>query len=178
MSEHPDAPTAEPARVPSPTPGRASAPSRSSMGTTILFALAAVIAVGGVAFAVGRLTAPTSSSASRAGGFSRGAFAPTGSFRPGAAGGLGTGDVSLEGTVQSITGSTLTLRTSSGQTVTIDLGSGTTYHNAAAASPGAVTPGSQVQVRLAVSGAGASPVPGASGAARTVTASDVTLVAP
>lgn len=168
------------APVPSGTKGSDTRPTPrgSSRATTIVFLLAAVVAVGGVAFAVGRLTAPPTRAAGGAGASGPGAFTPTGSFRPGAAGGLGAADVSLEGTVQSVTGSVLTLRTSGGQTVTIDLGSGTTYHQQAAASPSAVAPGSQVQVRLQTGGAGASPAPGSSGATRTLTATDVTVVAP
>ncbi len=217
MVDYPDAPTPGPAQAPGPGPAPSQAPAPaptpapvrsqasggSSRGTTLLFALAGLIAVGGVAFAVGRLTAPTATAATGrfgtgAAGF-RSQFGANASFAPGEArgffgGGLagagGAADVSLRGTVQSINGNTLTLRTASGSTVTVDLSGSTTYHKQAAASSTDVTTGSQVlvQVQFDRTGAGAAPLasgapaggaaPLASGAPRTFTASDVTVVTP
>jgi hypothetical protein len=213
MVDYPDAPTPGPAQAPgsgpapsqspAPAPVRPQASGGSSRGTTLLFALAGLIAVGGVAFAVGRLTAPTAAAATGrfgtgAAGF-RGQFGANASFAPGEArgflgGGLagagGAADVTLRGTVQSINGNTMTLRTASGGTVTVDLSGSTTYHKQAAASSTDVTPGSQVlvQVQFDRAGPGAAPLasgapagggaPLASGAPRTFTASDVTVVTP
>ena len=219
MLNYPVAP--EPAQTPAPTPAPAPArPRGTSRGVVALYAIAGVIAVGGVAFAVGRMTAPAAAaSTTRTGAFSfRSALGAGSSFAPGAgrvgAAGFG-GEAAIRGTVQSITGSTLTLQTASGQTLTIDLSGTTTYHSQAAASASDVKPGSTVQVQLAFdraafggatggafgagggtgtgssggSGAGTSgsgtgtaggsgAAPLASGAPRTLTASDVMLVTP
>jgi hypothetical protein len=167
----------------------------------ILFVVAGLIAVGGVAFAVGRLTAPaaaaTTSRFGTGGAGFRSGFGASASAAPGAArgflGGAGAGlaggaDLSLNGTVQSVNGNTLTLQTASGATVTVDLSGTTSYHKQAAASSSDVTAGShvvvQVQLNRAAFGAGSSAsgaaggAPLASGAPRSFTASDVTLVAP
>ncbi len=210
MVDYPNAP--EPAQTPTPGPAQASAPAPgrpkasggSSRGTTILYIVAGLIAVGGVAFAVGRVTAPAATaSTSRFGTGAaafRAEFGAGSSFAPGAGRGLlggGTGAgglaggaaISLSGTVQSITGTTMIVKTASGSTVTVNLGSSTTYHKQAAATASDVTTGSQVVVQVAfnrtgfVAGAGASGAPAggaplASGATRTFTASDVTVVGP
>jgi hypothetical protein len=193
-----------PAQSPAPAPVRPKASGGSSRSTTILYIVAGLIAVGGVAFAVGRVTAPAAAASTSRFGTGAAAFrAQLGagsSFAPGAARGLfggGTGAgglaggaaVSLRGTVQSINGTTMTVTTASGSTVTVDLGSSTTYHKQAAASASDVTTGSQVVVQVAfnrtgiAAGAGASGAPAggaplASGATRTFTASDVTVVGP
>ena len=54
---------------------------------SLLLGVAVVVAVGGVAFAAGRLTAPPATAA--AGGFRNGAGAGTGGFGAGATGGSG-----------------------------------------------------------------------------------------
>lgn len=209
MLEYPHAPAPEPtptgAPAPSPSsePGLSPLPPRvvpprqgSSRATMVLYAVAAVVAIGGLAFAAGRMTAPVA--AANAGtGFERGAF-PRGSFAPGAnfvpgegrgvgLGGLAGGGVTLTGTVESVNATSMTVKTASGQTVTVDLAGTTTYHRQAAASSSDVTAGSSVKVQvefaagggLAAGGGqgGAAPSPQASGA-RTFTASDVTLVNP
>jgi len=147
--------------------------------------VAVVVAIGGVAFAAGRVTAPAAATA-RAGrtagtgqGFQGG---PTGSFDPaagqGGAGGFGNRELTLIGTVASVDGSTMTLTTQGGQTVTIDL-SQTTYHAQAPASASDVTTGATVQV--SVTGFGgfrpdASPGTATNGGSRTISATDVTVV--
>jgi hypothetical protein len=178
-------PASAPAQPPAPVSVRSSA-SGSSRGTPILLALAGLVAVAGLAFLGGRLTAPAASAATTgypAGG-AGGALGASASFVPGAGlYGAGLGDaagLSLEGTVESIEGTTLTLRIADGSTVTVDLSGSTTYHQQAAASSSAVTAGSQVQVQVVPTGAGTAPLTGGapltSGAPRTFTASDVTLV--
>ena len=78
----------------------------------------------------------------------------------------------------------MTLQLASGQTITIDLPSTTTYHTATTASSSAVTTGSSVVVEVTgfggrglTGGPRASAAPDASGAA-SVTASDVTVETP
>jgi hypothetical protein len=176
------------------------APAKKSDRTfTILLAVGLLIAVGGVTFAVGRMTAPAAAATTR-GGFGNGGFggAGAGTGGGGAAGaaGLGRGGfgggVLVTGTVDSISGTTMTLKEANGSTVTVNLAGTTTYHAQAAATAADVTTGKQVQVQVQIAGglggqdvpgaspgAAANPVPGASGApTRTITARDVTLVTP
>jgi hypothetical protein len=210
MMEYPDAPPSPEAAPspaapqPAPAPLAPPAPNRavaqrgggSSRATTILLGVAAVIAIGGVAFAVGRMTAPAAAaSTSRfgTGGFRTGLTAE-GSFAPGAGrgafgalGGAGA-DIGVSGTVQSISGNAMTVTTAAGETVTVDLSPSTTYHTATSASQSSVTSGSHVIVQVqfnraaagtgggADTGVGAAPL--ASGAPRTLNASDVTVVTP
>ena len=156
----------------------------------VLLAVGLLVAVGGVTFAVGRVTAPAA--ASTRGGLGNGGFANGGAGAGGTgAGGAGFGGgVLVTGTVDSVSGTTMTLTEATGTTVTVNLAGTTTYHAQATATAADVIAGKQVQVQVAVAGgfggqglAGASPVAGASPAAggtttRTVTATDVTLVTP
>ena len=164
----------------------------------ILLAVGLLIAVGGVTFAVGRITAPAAAATTRGnGGFGNGGFGNGGAGGTGAAGaaGLGRGGfgggVLVTGTVDSISGTTITLKEANGSTVTVNLAGTTTYHAQAAATAADVTTGKQVQVEAQIAGgfggqgvpgaspgADASPVPGASAPTRTITARDVTLVTP
>jgi len=164
---------------------------------TILLAVGLLIAVGGVTFAVGRITAPAAAATTRGtGGFGTGGFGAGGTGAAGAgAAGLGRGGfgggVLVTGTVDSISGTTMTLKETNGSTVTVNLAGTTTYHAQAAATSADVTTGKQVQVEVQIAdgfggqgvpgaspGADASPVPGASAPTRTITARDVTLVTP
>lgn len=142
-----------------------------------ILAIALVVAVGGVAFAVGRTTAPARASVPNGGG-----FVPTGSFNPGAGGpgggfgGFG-GGLTIEGTVKSVEGSTLVIQTSNGQEVTVNLDAGTAYHEATSADANAVAAGDEVTVRAAGGeplGPGGGANPGASGTP-SFTATDVTV---
>lgn len=119
-------------------------------------ALAMVIAIGGVAFAAGRTTAPAQASGPNAGG-----LVPTGSFNPGfnpgaggpgLGGGGGFGGVTIEGTVKSVDSSSVVIETADGQEVTVSLDANTTYHESSSADAGSVAAGDHVAVR--VSGAG------------------------
>lgn len=170
----------------------ATRPARRDRGTTILLLIAALIAIGGIAFALGRLTAPAAAAANtNANGLGRfrGAFpslAPGQTFNPGqfggaanrGLGGLGGG---IEGTVDSINGSTLTIKLANGTTETVDLSGSTTYHSETAAASADVKAGSTVRVQIDTAAlASESPNPSASGAlgGRTLTAKDVLLVTP
>jgi hypothetical protein len=132
---------------------------RGSMWINVALGVALLIAIGGVGFAAGRMTAPAAAAADGNGRFGGGQF-PGGYFRgggyfngrAGGAGGLGgnfgAGGVSLEGTVDSISGDTLTLKLANGQTVQVSLTGTTTYHAQASATAGDVKAGTSVIVRV------------------------------
>jgi hypothetical protein len=154
----------------------------SGGATNLVLALAALVAVGGVAFAGGRATAPASSAENGTRGAFAGAngYGPTGSFTPGNLAGRGG---TISGTVSAVDGSKLTITTTSGSTVVVDTASAT-YHTQTTASSSDVTTGATVQVSVAgggfPGGPGTSAAPGASGASAatgtsTLTASDVTI---
>ena len=84
--------------------------------------------------------------------------------------GLFGGGASIQGTVDSISGNTLTLKLADGQTVQLSLDGSTTYHAQAAASAGDVKTGGTVIVRVQLNrGQG-------SGGTVTPSVSDVTIV--
>ncbi len=131
------------------------AKSSSRLGTGIL-ALAALVAIGGVAFAAGRVTAPTATAATGTGsgnGFSFNRGTGTGGTGNGTGlanrfGGGENGGVTLRGTVQSISATSLTLQLANGTSVTIPIDSSTTYHSQQAASSSDVTAGTTVLVEV------------------------------
>jgi len=162
----------------------------------IVLALAALVAVGGVSFAGGRLTAPQAAAVT---GLPQGAGLPGGGRIPGGAGNgqgggqgnafgnlgraLGSG-VAIRGTVSAVAADHITLRLESGQTVDIPIDAGTTYHRQATATSTDLTTGTSVLVQLGANAAGgAGPVgPNASnlpgGIGRFIgTARDITIVA-
>ncbi|MGZ3585645.1 MAG: hypothetical protein ACXVAP_00185 [Candidatus Limnocylindrales bacterium] len=186
-------PQAAPISAPTPMPLAAGAvtvrpKSRSSGLVSVLLAGAVVVAAAGVAFAVGRVTAPTTAAAGGRGAFgANGQFpnasgATGGNFRGGAGAALGAGGVALKGTVTAVNGQTITLQLSGGQTVTINLSGTTTYHTATTGSASDVTNGSTVvvQVQGDLGGGrnfnGASPNPSGGAGTLQFTASDVTVV--
>ena len=163
---------------------------RLTMG---LLLAAALIAVGGIGFALGHVTAPstvagTVPNASGRGGLAFRSLAPGQTFNPGAfgggipgAGGLGSVAGGVAGTVQSITPTSMTVLLSSGQSVTIDLTGSTTYHGETSASAGQVQVGTSVSVQIDTTAlASQSPNPSASGGlgGRTLTAKDVLITNP
>jgi hypothetical protein len=157
----------------------------------VLLGVALVFAIGGVAFAIGRSTAPAAAATVRGnfpGGFTPGANGPTGSFTPGANGGgffggRGGGGLAISGTVKSVDGDKLTITTGNGQDVTLTTGDSTTYHTQAAASSSDVTNGAKVSVQVDIArgngnggnGNGGNGN-GNGGAGLTGTASDVTII--
>ncbi len=175
----------------------AAKPRKESSGRwlNVLLGIAIAFAIGGVAFAAGRTTAPAAAANGR-GAFNGnfGANGPTGSFRPGGSftpganggffGGRGAGGLAISGTVQSVDGDKLTITTDNGQTITITTGATTTYHTQADASASDVTNGTKVSVKLDLVGrttnqgnggnGNANPSDGTTGASGT--ASDVTIV--
>jgi hypothetical protein len=149
---------------------------RRSNSVTAMLAISALIAVGGVGFAVGRLA---SSSTATTGTNTNGGF--NGAPRADASGlpadGRGFGLAStVSGTVVSVGTDSFTVKLASGQTVTIATGSSTTYHAQTAGSSTDLTAGSTVLVQTtggdAAPGASASP-----GTSTTRTATDVTITA-
>jgi len=123
----------------------------SGMLVNVVLGLALVVAVGGVAFAVGRATAPATAAATRT-GFVPGAGGPNASGAPGGTfnGGLGgaAGGLSIQGTVTAVGADSITLLLASGQSITIPIDAQTTYHQREAATSVAVTNGSTVIVQL------------------------------
>ena len=142
---------------------------------------AAILAVGGVAFAVGRSTAPVAAATGRGNGGA--GFVPGGSFVPGANGQgrgglLGGGGLTVSGTVESIANGKLTVKLASGDTVSFTLDGSTTYRSATSASATDVAVGDKVDVgvtggRAAFGGGGGGAT---SSAAPELTARDVTVV--
>lgn len=175
----------EPAPVVRP---RAAQPQRRSIASSLVLGLAAVIAVGGLAFAAGRLTAPTAAAATgfngtgaRAnGGFGNGEF-PRASGAPGGFGGLrGAGGFGIQGTVTAVASDHLTLQLANGTTIDIPLTSSTTYHQQTAGSASDVQVGKQVQVQLernAAGSGGANASPGTGGGTPSLgSASSITVL--
>jgi hypothetical protein len=114
----------------------------------VILGIALVVAVGGVAFAAGRATAPATTASGRNGlGANGGGFAgPNASGAPNSA--FGGGAVSIQGAVTAISADSITLQLTSGQTVTIPINAQTTYDQRTPSTASAVTPGSTVIVQL------------------------------
>lgn len=179
----------------SPRPARqpSKPPAKQDRTTIALLLVAALVAVGGIGFALGHITAPSAAAAanpSGRGGFGRGAFP---SLAPGQTfdisqfgGGLGRGSLGsvasgVTGTVQSVSPTSITIQEASGTSVTIDISGNTTYHAAAAASASDVKVGTSVTVQIDTTAlASQTPNPSATGAlgGRTLTAKDVLITQP
>ena len=152
------------ATLPPVEPVQPVAPAKPKSGSSgrwlnVLLGIALVFAVGGVAFAIGRTTAPASAATNGRGtlngGFVGGGTGPNGSFAPnggGFLGGRGAGGLSISGTVTSVDGDKLTITTDNGQTVTLTTGDSTTYHTQAPASASDVTSGDKVSVKVDLAG--------------------------
>jgi hypothetical protein len=154
---------------------------KGSRATNALLVVAACVAIGGVAFAAGRSTAPAASTGTFAGGFPGGGQAPNASFNPGGFGGGlgGNAALTISGTVKSIDGTTMTITTANGTDTTVDTSS-STYHNSSTATSSAVQPGATVSVSVTGPGGprpGASSAPGSSAGTSTIHATDVTVTA-
>jgi preprotein translocase subunit YajC len=146
----------------------AAQPAKQDRTTMALLLIAALVAVGGIGFAVGHLTAGSTAAAANTAlgaGWTRRRRQrrlrspvagpgpdlqrravrrrrrPRRRPRRGVSGGV-------TGTVQSINGSTMTITLANGTTVTIDLSGTTTYHNATAAASTDVKAGSTVTVQI------------------------------
>jgi hypothetical protein len=179
-----DKPTDSHFLAPEPAPtDRVPTPAAQKRGSARLINLALggalVLAVAGVAFAGGRMTAPASAGTiPRGNGFpGGGVFNGNGGPRAsngivGGPGGIVTGGgATIEGTVDSVTDTTLTLKTADGQTIQIALEGTTTYHAQTNASSDEVKAGGKVLVRIGFRGAG-----GTGTGAANLSAGDVTVV--
>ena len=175
--------TAAVKKPPARLPGRA----RRASSTTVLLAVSAIVALGGISFAVGRVTAAGqsgtgSSTAAGANGFP--GFGANASRSPiigpgGVNGDLTSGTATVSGSVVSVTSGSITIQEANGRTVTIATGSSTAYHNQTCASGTDVTTGATVIVQTSATGAqsgsgpaSASASPGTNG---TRTATSVTI---
>jgi hypothetical protein len=139
----------------------------------IAMALAGAVAIGGVGFAVGRVTAPTPTFQGFRGGgngFPGGIGDGQGNGQGGGLrfGGFGGG---LQGTVDSISGDTITLKTANGSTLTVNLSGSTTYGKQVAGQKSDIAVGNTVRVGISFT-AGQNPASGS------VNATSVTLVTP
>jgi hypothetical protein len=181
--------------TPTPAPAKTPIkPKKQDRTTMALLFVAAFVAVGGIGFALGHLTAPVATAAANPTG-GRGGFggraipslAPGQTFAPGqfgaGLGGRGLGAVAggVSGTVQSVSGSSITVQLANGTSETIDLSGMTTYHSAAAANSTDVKVGTSVTIQIDTAAlASQTPNPSASGAlgGRTLTAKDVLITQP
>jgi hypothetical protein len=175
-------------------------PGRAGRTLNLLLILAALVAIGGVAFAVGRTTAPRTAAVAGPGGgtgggnagagnfgggnFGGGNFGgPRGSGAPGGPGGaFGGRTAGIRGTVTAISPTTITIQIANGATISLAIDGSTTYHREVAGAATDVATGREVIVQLNGrnangGGPGASPA-GASPAATTGTAGDITVVTP
>ncbi len=165
MPDEPDVPLARARR------GAAASP----RWVSVVLGAALVVAVAGVAFGAGRISAGSAQATlAGASGVRGGAGLPGGSGVQGGPGiggqgvpggdggasgrGFGFGDdggrgfrgAGIQGTVSSISGDSMTVTLADGRTVTVALGGSTTYHRQTTASAGDVTNGSRVVVRIDV----------------------------
>lgn len=149
------------------------APSARLMNALLGGAL--VLAVAGIGFAAGRFTAPSLAgfrSEALGNGPGGGIQLNPGDGKGGQGGPIsigGSGGPSIEGTVESVTDTTLTVKTKDGQTIQIALDDSTTYHAQTDASSDDVATGGKVLVRLNFRAPNGGNVSGPS-------ASDVTVV--
>jgi Domain of unknown function (DUF5666) len=148
---------------------------RSSRLLDLALALAAVLAIGGVAFAAGRITAPSGTVPAFArvgpGGT---VVTPDGSFDPNGPnpGGLAlNGGLAIDGTVTAVDADSITLQLADGQEMTLKLDESTTYHEAADATSSDVAVGDDVSVKVA----GGRVVSGNGNETPDMAASDVTV---
>jgi hypothetical protein len=168
------------------SPKPAKQPAKSDRTTIALVLVAALVAVGGIGFAIGHVTAPSAVAANAAGraAFARPSLAPGQTFNPSTVagrGGLASVAGGISGTVQSINGTTMTVQEANGTVVTVDLSGTTTYHGETSASSSAIQVGTGVTVQINTAAlASQTPVPSASGAlgGRTLTASDILITQP
>jgi hypothetical protein len=184
----PAAPEPGPFEVP-PQPVAVATPKRrggSPGWLNVLLGLAVAVAIGGVAFAAGRMTAPATASVNAGNGGNGGRFFQGGNVPEGFPGGGNGGDdanrqgfpgargafggASIQGTVTAVTPDSITIHTASGQDVTIALDSTTTYHQESSATASDVKTGGTVIVRIGFGGGGTSETPTGP------TANDVTVV--
>jgi len=148
------APTAPSGPAPTALANPADKPARrTNRWLDIALALAAVLAIGGVAFAAGRMTAPAGAGPSFARGLAPDGtvVTPDGSFDPNGPrpGGLALdGGIAIDGTVTAVDADTITLKLADGEEMTFKLDDTTAYHEATDAAPSDVAVGDDVSVKV------------------------------
>lgn len=176
---------AQPAIERAPAPPRtleahSAGPKRQSRAVTTLLAIGAFVFVAGIGFSVGRISGSGTTSNAGNGvpnGAFPGGFAPGASGDPGGRGGAGGfgGSTTIEGTVESVSNGTMTVKLANGQTVQIATDASTTYHGQTTGSASDVTAGKTVTVQTTV-GTAAGPASGATASGvPTRTATSVTV---
>jgi hypothetical protein len=185
-------PASEPAIPVAPGPVR-SRRGVSNRALNLLLGGALVLAIGGVAFAAGRMSAPAQTNAGGAlpGGVVFNGNGQGGTVNAGNGQGRGNGQggggifgsgagPTIEGTVESVSDTTLTLKTADGQMIQVALSGSTTYHAQTDASTSDVVTGAKVLVRLDFrrgdGGPGPAATAGTGGTTTGPTANDVTVV--
>jgi hypothetical protein len=146
---------------------------RASLLTTVLLVGAAAVAVAGISFAVGRVTAPVAAASTFNGrqfpgaGGNGGTGQGGGGFRSG-----GLGQLGITGTVTAVNGSTITVKLANGQEIQVQTDSSTTYHQQTSGSSSDVASGKSViiEVQPGTDGFG-----GGANGTRSLTASDITV---
>ena len=166
---------AVPAVSVSPASGATVAPGRGTpTWVNVALVAALAVAVGGVAFAIGRVSASNPTLTGPGGLVVRGQGPDGPDGGPIAPGGPGRIDVggglSIDGTVTAIDGDTLTITTDTGETQTIALDDTTTYRTATEGTSDDITVGDTVEVGVGLDGSTSS------GDTPTLTADDVTVV--
>lgn len=169
----------QPSRTPTAEMLQKKRPPRTSNRSIVIVSVAGLIAVGGIAFAAGRLTAPALPAGFPGGPQNGGGagFQPPAGGGPPDGGGFGGGAPGgffgggLTGTITSIDGDTLTLETEDGGTITVNLNGGTTYAEEVDAAQSDLDEGDEVRIGIDVGG-------GFDPGSEEVDASSVTLVEP
>ena len=137
-------------------PGPVRKSSSSGRLLNLVLVVAAAVAIGGVAFAIGRGTAAARRRPApwQRRVFGNGAF-PGGSFVPGASGAPRFGRrrrvrwrADGPGHRRSVDGDTLTIKTANGDTIKVTTGASTTYHAQTDATAADVQAGKTVQVQI------------------------------
>ncbi len=160
MSMDPTQPVA-PVSGPSPAPSRPVAPvapvlavaprAKSGGILNVLLIGAAILAIGGVAFAIGRSTAQAGAFQG-VGSITDGPVVrPDGSFAPGAGGPRGflsDAGLAIDGTVTAVDADSITLTLENGEQMTFVLDGDTTYHAATDATATDVAVGDDVSVKV------------------------------
>ena len=185
----PAADAAPPSDLPAAAAAKRPDRARRASSVSVLLAISAMIALGGVSFAVGRATSPGGSGT---GLTNNGAIGQNGvpAFGANASGalnfarggpddGVRLGAATVTGTVMSVTSTSMTIQEPNGRTVTVATGSSTTYHSQTSATSSDVTTGTTVVVQTSGTGvvpnSGSAPASASPGTAGAGTASDVTI---
>ena len=149
---------------------------RRTNSTSALLVIGALVAFGGVGFAVGHATASGQTGTTTTQNGDTAQFGPNASGIPGdgVRGGFG-GAATVTGTVVSVAADSITVKLSTGATVTIATGSATAYHNQTAGSSTDLAAGQTVQVQTSGGANGGPNVSASPGTQTTRTATDVTI---